>query len=243
MEKNYYENAANVENYIKFTPAHDGTLLVDALAAWLPDSSSVLELGIGPGKDYKLLSQRYKVLGSDFSNAFLDRYRQQDPAAELLQLDARTLATERRFDAIFSNKVLMHFSTEELQQSFARQHEVLNDDGLIMHSLWYGEGQKDFDGLTLVYHNEQDLTEMLQDHFDILALEKERQDGGRRFDLCGGAKEIIWCLTAKLIGHLSSYNRGPSARLARPLSHAQRLHQSIYRYAAPDVDRVAQANP
>jgi cyclopropane fatty-acyl-phospholipid synthase-like methyltransferase len=172
MEYDYYENAANVENYTKFTPSHDGGLLVDTLAAWLPKGATVLELGMGPGKDYQLLTQRFKVTGSDFSNAFLDRYRAKDPAAELLQLDARTLDTEQRFDAIFANKVLMHFSAAELQQSIARQHEVLNDKGLMMHSFWYGEGQKEFDGLTLVYHNEQDLTAMLEDSFDILALEK-----------------------------------------------------------------------
>jgi cyclopropane fatty-acyl-phospholipid synthase-like methyltransferase len=172
MEKNYYEDAANVETYSKFTPAHDGALLVDALGAWLPEGSSVLELGMGPGKDYKLLSQRYKVTGSDFSTAFLGRYRALDPAAELLQLDARTLATERHFDAIFSNKVLIHFSPEDLQKSFMRQHEVLNDDGVIMHSFWNGEGQKEFGGLTLVYHNERDLTSMLEGSYDILALEQ-----------------------------------------------------------------------
>ncbi|MCP4275075.1 MAG: class I SAM-dependent methyltransferase [Gammaproteobacteria bacterium] len=172
MEKNYYESAANVESYSKFTPAHDGALLVDVLSAHLPKGSTVLELGMGPGKDYKLLTQSFTVTGSDFSNAFLDRYRAQDPAANLLQLDARTLETEYCFDAIFTNKALIHFSFEELQQSFACQHEVLNDNGLIMHSFWHGEGQNEFEGLTLVYHNEQELTAMLEDSFDILALER-----------------------------------------------------------------------
>jgi trans-aconitate methyltransferase len=171
MEQNYYENEANVENYSKFTPAHDGALLVDVFSAWLPEGSTVLELGMGPGKDYKLLSQRFTVTGSDFSNAFLQRYRAQDPAAELLQLDARTLDTERSFDAIFSNKALIHLSAAELQQSFDRQHDRLNDAGVIMHSFWNGEGQKQFDELTLVYHNERELTAMLEDSFDILALE------------------------------------------------------------------------
>jgi len=172
MEESYYENEANVENYSKFTPAHDGALLVDALSSLLPQGSTLLELGMGPGKDYRLLKQRFKVTGSDFSNTFLERYRALDPAAELLQLDARTLPTERCFDAIFSNKVLIHFSPEELQQSFLRQHEVLNEGGLIMHSFWYGEGVKEFEGLKLVYHNERDLTAMLEGYFDILALEQ-----------------------------------------------------------------------
>jgi SAM-dependent methyltransferase len=172
MEQDYYQNPANVENYCKFTPAHDGGLLVDALSAWLTEGASVLELGIGPGKDFKLLSQRYNATGSDFSAAFLDRYRAADPSAELLQLDARTLDTERSFDAIYTNKVLIHMSPEELQQSFARQHDRLNDDGVILHSFWYGEGQQEFDGLTLVRHNEADLEAMLDGAFDILAMER-----------------------------------------------------------------------
>lgn len=172
MEQDYYENEANVESYSTFTPSHDGGLLVDALAVWLPEGASVLELGIGPGKDYQLLQRRFNVTGSDFSNAFLQRYRAQDPDAALLHLDARTLETDLHFDAIFSNKVLIHFSADELQQSFTRQHEVLNEGGIMLHSFWYGEGQKEFGELTLVYHNENDLSDMLEDSFDILALEK-----------------------------------------------------------------------
>jgi cyclopropane fatty-acyl-phospholipid synthase-like methyltransferase len=103
---------------------------------------------------------------------FLQRYREQDPAADLLRLDARTLETDRTFDAIFSNKALIHLSSDELQQSFERQHELLNDNGLILHSLWFGEGERSFNDLTLVYHNEQDLTKMLETSFDIVALEK-----------------------------------------------------------------------
>ena len=172
MENNYYENEENVDNYTKFTPAHDGVLLIDVLSEHLPEDASVLELGIGPGKDFKLLSQRYQVTGSDFSRVFLERYRKQDSAAELLHLDARTLETDRTFDAIFSNKALIHLSPAELQQSFDRQHAVLNDNGLLLHSFWIGEGEATFNDLKLVYHNEHDLTKMLEKSFDIVALEK-----------------------------------------------------------------------
>jgi cyclopropane fatty-acyl-phospholipid synthase-like methyltransferase len=169
---NYYEDEQNVTQYSKFTPAHDGTLLVDALGEHLPEGSTVLELGMGPGKDLQLLSQHFKVTGSDFSRLFLEKYRAQHESADLLHLDARTLDTERTFDAIFSNKALIHLSADELQQSFKRQHALLNDNGLVLHSFWYGEGQKEFGGLTLVYHNEQDLAAMLAPGFDILALKR-----------------------------------------------------------------------
>ena len=172
MEKDYYENPANVENYSKFNPEHDGALLVEAFCDWLPDGATVLELGIGPGKDCDLLSRHFRVTGSDFSNAFLERYRAKHPDADLLLLDARTLLTERRFDGIFSNKVLIHLSEEELVQSFARQHELLNDGGIILHSFWYGEDEQHFGELTLRRRNEQDLPLLLEDKFDLLALER-----------------------------------------------------------------------
>jgi len=172
MNKDYYENEEKVDYYTNFTPAHDGALLIDMLSKHLPEEAAVLELGIGPGKDFKQLSRRYRVTGSDFSHLFLQRYREQDPAADLLHLDARTLETERTFDAIYSNKALIHLTAAELQQSFDRQHAVLNDNGLILHSFWAGEGEDTFNNLTLVYHNDQDLTKILETSFDIVALER-----------------------------------------------------------------------
>jgi hypothetical protein len=63
-------------------------------------------------------------------------------------------------------------SPEKLRQSFERQHAVLNADGVMLHSFWYGEGASEFGDLTLVYHNERDLAAMLEESFDILELER-----------------------------------------------------------------------
>jgi SAM-dependent methyltransferase len=172
FEADYYDNEQNVSSYIEFTPAHDGAELVEALRAELPQQSSVLELGMGPGKDFKLLSEYFRATGSDRSNVFLNRFRKLDPSADLLYLDARTLDTDRRFDAIFSNKALIHMSSAELSQSFGRQHDVLTPGGVVLHSFWYGEGQNEFSGLTLVYHNETDLAALLEPDFDVIGLER-----------------------------------------------------------------------
>lgn len=164
----YYENKKNVESYLKFIPSHDGRMLVDKLVAALPDGSKVLEIGIGPGKDFELLSRHFDVVGSDYSREFLRLYRLRNDRAHLIQLDARTLNTDLKFDAIFSNKALIHLSRRELLGSFARQHDVLNDGGLILHSLWHGQEDQDFDGLRMVQHTEQDLETMLERDFEVL---------------------------------------------------------------------------
>jgi cyclopropane fatty-acyl-phospholipid synthase-like methyltransferase len=171
-EKAYYEDPANVEGYSKFNPEHDGGLLVDALRPHLPEGATVLELGMGPGKDFELLSQRYEVTGSDFSTAFLQRCRVKHPQADLLLLDALTLDTDRQFDAIFSNKVLIHMDEEQLAQSFARQHALLNPGGIILHSFWYGDTEGQFGALTLRRRNEEHLERLLEEHFDILVMER-----------------------------------------------------------------------
>ena len=57
-----------------------------------------------------MLAQTFVVTGSDLSQAFLDRYASIRPGADLLRLDAITIATDRRFDAIYSDKVLHHRS-------------------------------------------------------------------------------------------------------------------------------------
>jgi len=49
---------------------------ISALTKFLPAGATVLELGMGPGVDFDLLSQHYQVTGSDNSQVFLDRYRE-----------------------------------------------------------------------------------------------------------------------------------------------------------------------
>ena len=99
-------NPEDVEDYIKMAEGYDGRHLITQLRKYLPDNATVLELGMGPGTDLMLLSEHYKVTGSDFSNAFLDRFCKKHPNADLLQLDAITMQIDRKFDFIYSNKVL-----------------------------------------------------------------------------------------------------------------------------------------
>jgi len=168
----FYDKQENIEKYAQFIPTHDGAELVSILESQLAKDSTVLELGIGPGKDFERLAKDYDVTGSDRSLVFLNKYRQKNPQADLLQLDARTLETDKKFDCIYSNKVLIHLTRDELVNSLARQHEILNDNGLLLHSFWYGDKEDVYDDLRITYYTEQQLSDMMNELFEIVEIKR-----------------------------------------------------------------------
>lgn len=168
----FYDTEEGVSEYLEMAFGHDGRELIAVLDDHLPADAAVLELGMGPGKDLDLLAERYAVTGSDSSALFLERYRATHPEADLLRLDAVTLETERRFDAIFSNKVLHHLDDDELAKSIARQAAILRPGGWVMHSFWYGDKVEEHAGMRFHYREEALLTETFETIFEPVRLER-----------------------------------------------------------------------
>jgi trans-aconitate methyltransferase len=168
----YFDERENVDKYIQMADGYDGRELIDVLRKHLPAGSTVLELGMGPGKDLELLAPTYSVTGSDSSTVFLELYREKHPAADLLRLDAASIETERTFDCIYSNKVLHHLPRSDIQRSFARQKELLTEGGLLMHSFWYGDGEEEYHGLLFVYYTEGELLSTINSGFEVVAVDR-----------------------------------------------------------------------
>jgi len=145
----YFHEEKNVLDYIKMAEDYDGKELIELLKKFLPEGSTILELGMGPGKDLDILSSDYIVTGSDFSNIFIQLYRKKNKNADLLLLDAITIKTKRKFDCVYSNKVLIHLTTQELMKSLKRQRNVLNPNGLVFTRSGKGIEQKKFMGYVL----------------------------------------------------------------------------------------------
>jgi len=162
----YYDNKRNVEKYIAMMKGFDNTAIIQVVYDSLPAGKSLLELGMGAGLDLAELKKAYTVTGSDASKAFLDAYRKKDPDTPLLKLDASTLATEATFDYIYSNKVLIHLTDDELKQSFKNQAERLNAGGLAFHTFWFGHDQKHHHGLLFNNHTPKELEKMASPWFD-----------------------------------------------------------------------------
>jgi SAM-dependent methyltransferase len=168
----YYDDLKNVQQYIEMAEGYDGRKLIEALARHLPPGATVLELGMGPGKDLDLLNETFQATGSDAAQPFLDLYRERHPQADLLRLDAVTMdaaiAAGRTFDAVYSNKVLYHLTREDLRTSLRSQARVLNPGGVVLHSLWYGDREEDMQGLHFVYYTEATFKELVGDEFQFV---------------------------------------------------------------------------
>ena len=146
---------------------------------YLPRNSSVLEIGMGPGTDLLILEKYYKdqghVTGSDYSKIFIDRYRKQHPDSDLIVLNAITLKTDQKFQGLYSNKVLIHLTREELKQSIKRQADILEPEGIICHSFWRGDKEENYDGLLFIYYTAKQLQKLFEDSFDIIKIEKYKE--------------------------------------------------------------------
>ena len=179
MKAEYYKTKETVEEYIKLAKDVNGQQLIEKLEQVLPSNSTLLEIGSGPGSDWKILNQSFNVIGSDNSTEFLNHLVANNPTGEFLELDAITLLTDKKFDGIYSNKVMHHLTDNELLDSNKRQFEILKTNGIICHSFWKGEGSEIFKGLFVNYHNEASLREFYKEYFEILSIQKykEFEDG------------------------------------------------------------------
>jgi SAM-dependent methyltransferase len=155
----FFDSERNAREYIAMAADYDDCGLINVLRRHLPDGSEVLELGMGPGKDLEVLGQHFRAVGTDASQSFLDIYLASHPNADVFLLDAVIMNTNRQFDAIYSNKVLIHLTRAELKQSLAAQAGVLRPDGIAVHSFWYGETEEEHNALRFTYHTEESIRE------------------------------------------------------------------------------------
>lgn len=175
MNDNYYKTKESVEEYIKLAKDVNGGQLIRKLKDFLPPNSLLLEIGSGPGADFQILKKDYKVVGSDFSGEFLDRLINNNTDDEFLHLNAITLKTEKKFDGIYSNKVLQHLTNKELEESILRQVDILNPNGIICHSFWKGKGDEFFKGLLVNYQTDESLRILFEDYFELLILDEYKE--------------------------------------------------------------------
>ncbi len=170
----FFMKEENVNQYIEMTREYDPTSIVNKVKKYLPKGSTLLELGMGEGRDLELLSKEYKVVGSDNSEVFINKYKEKNKGIEVLPIDAIMMNTERTFDCIYSNKVLHHLTKKDFIKSLNLQKNNLNNKGIIFMTLWNGEYREEimFDGeIRFTYYLENDIREIVKNDYDIVTIE------------------------------------------------------------------------
>ncbi len=170
----FFMKEENVNQYIEMTREYDPTSIVNKVKKYLPKGSTLLELGMGEGRDLELLSKEYKVVGSDNSEVFVNKYKEKNKGIEVLPIDAIMMNTGRTFDCIYSNKVLHHLTKKDFIKSLELQKNNLNNKGIIFMTLWNGEYREEimFDGeIRFTYYLENDIREIVKNDYDIVTIE------------------------------------------------------------------------
>lgn len=154
---------------------YDNHYVIDCVKQYLPQGASILELGMGIGLDFQVLNQSYQVLGTDYSPLFIEDYKKNYPDANIRVMDARLIDIDQSFDCVFSNKVLQHLTKKELLLSLKQQKKILNGNGIIFMTLWYGDYWEEWmmdHSLLFTYYTEQDIIDMLSGLFHIESLSR-----------------------------------------------------------------------
>lgn len=131
-----------VASYYQMMEEYNNDYIISKFRATIPPNKTVLELGFGTGKDYLQLKTDYKITPSDYSDAFITKFKQLYPD-QVLKVNAELIDIDQNFDCIYSSKVLNSLTEENILKSLANQYIHLNKGGYIFHTLWYGDRQVD----------------------------------------------------------------------------------------------------
>jgi len=167
----YYSEQSNIEQYIEMSKEFSGAAFMKELKRYLSSGATILELGMGEGKDQALLKDAgFTPTGSDSSQPFLDRWNSANPQEKALFVDAVEFDIQNSYDCIYSNKVLQHLHAEEFTKSLDKQANKLNDGGILFHAIWYGEDSGDMGGSFYMSHTEQSLASLIPETLELVEL-------------------------------------------------------------------------
>jgi len=190
MRESHIRNDITIESYNKnatlylkktpqeYTAAH--ALLVDWIdkaLALVPLGGEVLEIGSAMPRDARYMrSKGYQVTCSDAAPAFVKNLRSQGENA--FQLNILKDPILNKYDMIFANAVMPHFSKNETRAILKKFYDALNPGGVIAFNLKQGEGghwinEKMTDKRYTYYWQPSDLYSLINDSKFKIVFERD----------------------------------------------------------------------
>jgi SAM-dependent methyltransferase len=151
----HYEHRA--EQFHAGTRDHDVSQNIAALLRHIEGEApfTILDLGCGPGRDLKTLSQLgHRAIGLDGAAAFVAMARE-NCACEVWQQDFLRLELPAAyFDGIFANASLFHVPSRELPRVLRELHAALKPRGVLFSSNPHGHNEEGWNrGRYGAYHD------------------------------------------------------------------------------------------
>jgi SAM-dependent methyltransferase len=138
IAKSYYETKG------KIYPKKD----LDKFLSYIEPSSSILDLGCGPGQASKIFCERkYLVTGLDFSEEMLKIAKKEAPCAKFILEDIRNIDKIFRnelFEGIWACSSFLHIPKKEMPSVFNQVYNLLKNQGRFYIAVKEGEGEKDW---------------------------------------------------------------------------------------------------
>ena len=143
----HYEQRA--EAFWQGTRDHDVSQNIDALLRPIEGEPpfTILDLGCGPGRDLKQITDRGHVaVGLDGAARFVAMAREYS-GCEVLHQDFLALDLPKaRFDGVFANAVLFHVPSRDLPRVLGDLHATLKSRGVLFASNPRGNNEEGWNG-------------------------------------------------------------------------------------------------
>ncbi len=129
-----YEQLSRFYDAVMGDPAPKGARVLRSIDRYLPEASSLLELGCGTGSVLAQLTSLPSLTGLDRSPDMLTLSQQKVPGAQLLQADMASFSLGTRFDVVICVfDTLNHLLTfDRWLAMFGAVHDHLNEGGLFI---------------------------------------------------------------------------------------------------------------
>lgn len=130
----------HAEQYIERT-SDARSQLADNLISLVPEGSSVLELGSGPGHDAAVLEEAGLVVTrTDGAESFVKLFHERGLEAQVLDITADNFGGP--FDAVFANAVLLHVARSRLHDVLMVTRRATRVGGVLVTSFKKGDGDE-----------------------------------------------------------------------------------------------------
>lgn len=132
-----------VQEYIDHTPQkiNDAEYpWIDEALKLIPASGTILEIGSGAGRNAKyIIEQGYKLECTEAVLEFVEVMQQKGLNARYLNILSDEIS--KKYDMVFANAVLVHFTPLQSRQVFGKVHRALKQKGVFALSLKMGDGE------------------------------------------------------------------------------------------------------